>query len=384
MMVRHQLPLLLLLLSATGVTGAGAADEATVIFQDYRAPTPGSRQNNFTQQQQTFVLALAGLANRDAPRLYLNVTNENMSYNNSGLAWADWIGKHKGLRFAPQHDGGAGGVCRLAQQLAPSHANGLVLWDDKVSPQCYIAMRTLATTIAGLDSLLPATPTMLQDSSWACWDGKGLQSLAVARNLTAELEEAGVFADSDCNAAANEWGVKTLLPKTNRTAVFAIANNAGSFWLAADYAVSQRMYAFSLEPNASVNAREAALFHQILASRDTPAAVFGWPSVHEVRKRPAFGASFENLKTNVCQDRLGTNVKEMLKRTAFLQGAGTTFTSKAGCYVMCAAAENLAFFASVAVDSTKKLRLPGSGGPAAPPAVLNRSRSYITFQTNEG
>ena len=76
--------------------------------------------------------------------------------------------------------------------------------------------------------------------------------------------------------------------------------------------------------------------------RDTPAAVFGWPSVQE--------------------------------------GVGTTFTSKAGCYVMCAAAEDLSFFESVHADPAK-LRLPTT----ASSPVLNHSRScsYITFQTNE-
>ena len=46
---------------------------------------------------------------------------------------------------------------------------------------------------------------------------------------------------------------------------------------------------------------------------------------------------------------------------------------------MCAATENLAFFASVVADSTK-LRLPGAVVTQPP----NRSRNYVTFQTNEG
>lgn len=98
-----------------------------------------------------------------------------------------------------------------------------------------------------------------------------------------------------------------------------------------------RRYSFGLEPNATVNAEQASLFAQILRSRDTPAAVFGWPSVHE--------------------------------------GSGTTAASKAGCYVMCAAAENLGFMASVAVDDETKLRLPGT----ATTRPLNRSRNYVSI-----
>ena len=327
--------LLTLAASALGI----AAD--TVIFQDFRQRSGSDdRQNNMTSAEQTFVLALQGLANRDKPRLYLNVTDENMSYNNSGLAWAEWIGEHKQLSFVPQHEGGAAAVCRLAQQLgSPSLGivKGIVLWDDTLhrhtpskASSCELPMRTLATTIAGLDSLLPVTPTML---AAGC---SQLLSMKVVRNLTAELEAAGAFAAQDCAVSANTWGIKTLLPRTNRTAVFAVSGNSGWVWLGADYAVSQRMYTFGLEPNASVNAEQASLFSQILCSRDTPAAVFGWPSVHE--------------------------------------GSGTTAASKAGCYVMCAAAENLAFFASVAVDETK-LRLPG----AAATRPLNRSRNYVSI-----
>ena len=157
----------MLLILAASTLGM-AAD--TVIFQDFRQRSGSDdRQNNMTSAEQTFVLALQGLANRDKPRLYLNVTDENMSYNNSGLAWAEWIGEHKQLSFVPQHEGGAAAVCRLAQQLgSPSLGivKGIVLWDDTLhrhtpskASSCELPMRTLATTIAGLDSLLPVTPT---------------------------------------------------------------------------------------------------------------------------------------------------------------------------------------------------------------------------------
>ena len=71
---------------------------------------------------------------------------------------------------------------------------------------------------------------------------------------------------------------------------------------------------------------------------NAPNAVFGWPSTHE--------------------------------------GAGTTAVSKAGCYVMCAAAENLSLFATVL---SKAVRLPA----AAVLRTLNASKNYITFQTSE-
>ena len=235
--------LLLVLAAAASTLGAD-----TVIFQDFRQRSRSdARQNNMTSAEQTFVLALQGLANRDKPRLYLNVTDENMSYNNSGLALAEWIGKKKQLTFVPQYEGGAAAVCRLVQQLAsPSQGivKGLVLWDDTLhrhtppkASSCELPMRTLAVTIAGLDSLLPVTPTML---AAGCTQ---LLAMKVVRNLTAELEAAGAFAEQDCAVSANNWGIKTLLPRTNRTAVFAVSSNSGWVWLAADFAVSQRMYA---------------------------------------------------------------------------------------------------------------------------------------------
>ena len=39
-----------------------------------------------------------------------------------------------------------------------------------------------------------------------------LESQHVARNLTAELEAAGVFESVDCDLAGNAWGVANLLP----------------------------------------------------------------------------------------------------------------------------------------------------------------------------
>ena len=62
------------------------------------------------------------------------------------------------------------------------------------------------------------------------------------------------------------------VPRTNTTAVFAVSGNEPWVWLAADYAVQQKMFTFSLEPNATVNAPQSALFTEILTSRDTPAA----------------------------------------------------------------------------------------------------------------
>jgi len=109
-------------------------------------------------------------------------------------------------------------------------------------------------------------------------------------------------------------------------------------WLSADYAVQQKMYTFALEPNATKNPQESLLFYRILRSRELPAAVFGWPSSDE--------------------------------------GVGTASVSRAGCYVMCAAAENLSFLNRV---RSIRVRLPGA--PALP---LNLSKYYVTFQTNEG
>ena len=47
---------------------------------------------------------------------------------------------------------------------------------------------------------------------------------------------------------------------------------------------------------------------------------------------------------------------------------------------MCAAAENLSFLSAVEKSSTPT-RLPAG---VAPTRALNRSKSYVTFQTNEG
>jgi hypothetical protein len=286
------------------VATTAVSDE--VIWQDFRKRKGSDRQNNWTDAEQTLVLALQGLANRERPRLFLNVSEENMSYNHSATAWATWIAQHKRLVFQPQY---SSDLCQLVGQLAGNGSSsdadggtvrGLVLYDDLLhrhlpphAGSCQLVMRTLATTIAGLDSLLPVTPTMLADHA-SC-----LGHRDVVRNLTDELERAEVFGSVDCDLAGNQWGMHTLLPQTNATAVFAVSGNAPWVWLAGDYAVQQRMYCFALEPNASANPAQATLFTRILRTRRTPAAVFGWPSVHE--------------------------------------GAGTTATSKAGCYVMCAA-----------------------------------------------
>ena len=127
------LPLLLLVQLALqlGAAAAVGGPASGVIWQDFRAGVDGTssgRQNNWTNSEQSLVLALQGLANRAAPRLFLNVTDENMSYNASGSAWAQWISKDKALTFTPQY---GSDLCQLTEQLtATAGIKGLVLYDD--------------------------------------------------------------------------------------------------------------------------------------------------------------------------------------------------------------------------------------------------------------
>jgi len=219
-----------------------------VVFLDFRAK-PGQHDGgaaDYSPPEQTAVLALQGLANRAKPRMMLNVSNVNMDAPPTGvangqqpaMAWAQWLGREKDMKLLPMRNGGRGsGICSLVTRFDDA-IKGLVLYPDRVDVHsqtpawnggCSLATKTLATTIAGLDSLLPVTPSMLHAPC--------LAAMSVKVNVSAELEAAGVFAarNSSCAVAANEWGAKHLLPRTNATAVFAVAGNAPWVWLAADY-----------------------------------------------------------------------------------------------------------------------------------------------------
>ena len=218
-----------------------------VVFLDFRAK-PGQHDGgaaDYSPQEQTAVLALQGLANRKAPHMMMNVSNVNMDAPPTGvangqqpaMAWAQWLGREKDMKLLPMRNGGRGsGICSLVKRFDDA-IKGLVLYPDRVDVHsqtpawngCSLATKTLATTIAGLDSLLPVTPSMLHAPC--------LAAMSVKVNVSAELEAAGVFAahSSSCAVAANEWGAKHLLPRTNATAVFAVAGNAPWVWLTADY-----------------------------------------------------------------------------------------------------------------------------------------------------
>lgn len=283
------------------------------------------------------LLALQGLANRDAadgPTLWLNASDKFWPFPAAGDEWRNYLAERHSVAFQPLAATHAGAplcdvlgspVVSAAAQLA-----GMVVYNSSQD-----GARFVAVTQAGIDRLLPVTAAVIAAHRAAgC-----LSSLPVVANVS--------FAEDD---AAYAYMLQSLVPRANHSAAVAACHphtNYSCGWgdpvgaLSIDYAVSVSGIVFNLSPSQSDAPQQAARFTQLVSTLDPLSPVLGWAEP-EVDYASRVGA--------------------------------------AGAVVLCGA-PNLSFLRRVGLSrGAAACHLPSSPGTAP----LDRSKHYVTFQTNEG
>jgi hypothetical protein len=302
---------------------------------------------------QVATLALQGLANRAAPRLFLDTPVFWSS--NTSQAWLRdaYLAPVLGFAFTPVAPAQPGALlCALLAALPAGTVAGVALFDDAALD----ATRWLAVTAAAQQALLPASRAMLADPLLApC-----LGSLPVAADYS--TPPSGVTS----NAGAVAWGLRALRPACDAASAYSAGHSYVDATEAAalgsdpaiviglDLAVARRLFVFNLSPDGARYPQHAAAWEAVVGSLASGGgavpSLLGW-----AEPEPAMTAS----------------------------------TSKAGGAVVCDGAPNLSFWAALALP-------PAPGGEAPPPppqqqlpyhrsaAALDAGACYVTLQSNEG
>ena len=313
---------------------------------------------------QVATLALQGLANRAAPRLFLDTPVFWSS--NTSQAWLRdaYLAPQLGFAFTPVAPAAPGALlCALLAALPPGTVAGVALYDDAALD----ATRWLAVTAAALQALLPASRAMLADPLLApCLGG-----LPVGADFSAP--PSGVTS----NAGAVAWGLRALRPACDAASAysaghsFADASEAidlGSdpaIDIGLDLAVARRLYVFNLSPDSARYPQHAA----------------------------AWGAVVASLAGGGGGGGGGSGAVPSLLGWAEPEPAMTMSTSKAGGAVVCDGAPNLSFWAALALAAAPGGEGAGAGAGAPPQqqlpyhrtaAALDAGACYVTLQSNEG
>jgi hypothetical protein len=223
---------------AASPTPAGAATR--LLVADVRA---------LSLDEQILFAALEGIVNRSSPHLYLEGLRYAQDFDLDPTA-ATWL-----------HDT----VPLGARTVAPydflmryrSRVRGLVVWD----PRLAVDTQNVATTIAGVEDVLPASPAV------AARLGRAPYRLPIVFDLRREA-----FAS---RAQAYDWALQRFgcCKRTHMLAWLGGARNgrAGQPGLR-DLLVAQRAFAFEADPE-----REPDLATRILDSFPSGTPVFGYP-----------------------------------------------------------------------------------------------------------
>ena len=231
-------------------------------------------------------------------------------------------------------------LCGLVESFTADEVTvaGAVLYDNAQSSGSGYTL-PMALTLSGQESLLPVTEALLANHS--C-----LAKLKVVHDL--RIGKNGAMASRD---AAWKWAIVNLLPKASTSTVFnlyhfdpAAGSDPQSHATLAnlDYAIMSKAFIMDLRPN---DPADNKLMAEIFSKLDPLFDAFGW-------------ARDEHAWTQ-----------------AVSVGGGTVFCSFAS--------PNLSFWALLPLPAAaggKARRLP-SGDSGAP---LNKSKYYLTFETNEG
>lgn len=276
----------------------------------------------------TTVLALQGLVNRRGPRLQLDPTGL-CNHGGADAHWREIYAERYGLAFTR---------CASLKTLLARFASdlaGLVLYDEALD-----ATRSVALTLAGLESLLPVTP-------------RQKRSLPAGLPVVCDLRGRWRSGHEAC-----DWAVRELLPRCDPTVAYSLGHSHDDVDLghdrtivtALDCAVARRGFVFNLSPceyrdqypghEIPGYKDDAVLLREILSRLDAPAAVYGW---------------------------------------AEPEWTLTALLSDYNHYLMCGVAPNLSLHAAL---ETGPATLKQKGGGAGPTEL--GQHVYLAFMTSEG
>ena len=292
-------------------------------------------------------VALQGLSNRNGPAIFFDIGADNYDWPHADAFWHETLTADGRVHFETVGPS----LCSLVER-SKEYFEGLIVWRDAEGSDSFGDgySAAIALTIAGQTSALPVSEATLAKHD--C-----LAAFQVKTNVTELLR-------GMTRIQAWDWAVKELLPAASRTVVFNLnryrvvedpqpfRNDKQSPATASslDYALQQRAFVVDLESHAAVGNSTAPwgaddkLLEQILSSLAPLFDAYGW-------------SDDEFSWTNITSHHGGT--------------------------IMCSfASPNLSFWARLRLphNQTTPRPLPASDRGMA----LDRSKYYVTFETNEG
>ncbi len=312
----------LALMCAAAVPAAGsAATHAEAYWLDMKG---------LDYEGQITALCLQGIANRNAPKLFLDTRDVNWPWPPSDENWREYLEKSKGYHFTVLPD--------LAAAIAKFKGDlfGLAIYD---ATECD-AERSIACTCASIHSCLPVSAQMLAAQP------KTFEGLAIKHDWRGKFKDVG---------EACVYASTNIMPKCTKGLCYSLGHSFpgtalggdGAVHLSLDYVVAERGYVFNLSPIESKTNRwygkdwadhpdQATAFTDLVVGLGPLTQVWGW---------------------------------------AEPEGAFSTLVSKAGGFVMCPG-PNLSFWRKVPAGSPRL--------PTPPRQAHLEDKCYVVFQTNEG
>ncbi len=255
-------------------------------------------------------MALAGIVNRDAPRLYLLNVYETWSYNQTDETWRDIYAADGGADFTVISD-----IDELVTHFS-EYINGAITYDASLTygnfeGQNFRWQAEVATMIGGLTDCIPlpfgntTAPVNRPDSVWVPDHFHGQDSILISARLELESHP---WNDPDLTQEERyflilDWALETLLSRTNPR----------KFYLReiTDWAVNKRMFQLNLAGThtlqfSSLTDEKAEKIEQVMtylrdSHPDEIFHVYGWMRPEPlVQWISAWGGSFhETLLSNL-------------------------------------------------------------------------------------
>ncbi|MBC7329496.1 hypothetical protein H5T88_03970 [bacterium] len=222
---------------------------------------------NVDYDHQLLLFSLQGIVNKKGPRLFYDTKELFWQWRPSDEKWMEYYAKKKGFNFRKIES------LKELLNLFKNDIKGLAVYDPNID-----ATRYIACTYAGLEDLIPVSPSMLEKEPF-------LKEFPIRRNLLEPKRS---------NKEWWEWAIANLLPLCNRKMVYSAGHSHDDINLGGDpgiiigldFAVSKRMFVFNLSPADKPSSiygtpipgypEDAKLFGEIMDKLDKPAGVWGW------------------------------------------------------------------------------------------------------------
>lgn len=281
--------------------------------------------------EQILAFSFQGLANRDKARVWYYQPNF-WTYNESTYYFPTWLTANKGFTFV-----NSSSFCDLYTSVMATGEvtiNGLAVYNATELD----STRWLATASSGLSNFLPVSYDIYTNVTYNC-----------IHSLPFRIDYRNRFTS---NLDAYNWSITNLIPSCNRTMVYSAGHTYNdsteyvyigldpAIDMGLDLAIALQSFVFNLSPDMQKYPAQQQMWENIVATLDPGKLIFGW-----AEPEPDM----------------------------------TYSASKVGSAVLCDAAPNFSFWTHIASSYPT---LPYNSNPSQ--AVINTSKNYITFQTNEG